>query len=171
MLTLLNSFFRLGISLLNRLTCKDHDMASAFLSSSILILRSLQEMNVEHLGLFSRSVKAQQPWYQIWDLGTKNKRAYSRSSSMYVYHSLSPEKNKARSLLRFLSLFLLHDDVGNAVQNSIVHVYFILLLCYDGGGLAFGLSAFIVVSFGMRTTTTCGGWLSSTISLLLLLGA
>ena len=104
MLTLLNSSFRLGIFLLNRLTCKDHDMASAFLSSSILILRSLQEMNVEHLGLFSRSVKAQQPWYQIWDLGTKNKRAYS--SSMYVYHSLSPEKNKARSLLRFLSLSL-----------------------------------------------------------------
>ena len=168
MLALLNSFFRLGIFLLlNRLTCKDHDMASAFLSSSILILRSLQEMNVEHLGLFSRSVKAQQPWYQIWDLGTKNKRAYSSSITASALKKIRPDRYYDFSLS--LSLFLLHDDVGNAVQNSIVHVYFILLLCYDGGGLAFGLSAFIVVSFGMRRrTTTCGGWLSSTISLLLL---
>ena len=131
MLALLNSFFRLGIFLLlNRLTCKDHDMASAFLSSSILILRSLQGMNVEHLGLFSRSVKAQQPWYQIWDLGTKNKRAYSSSSSITAsaLKKIRPDRYYDFSLsLFFFFMMMLVTQYRIALCMCTLYYYYAMM--------------------------------------------
>ena len=130
MLTLLNSFFRLGIFLLNRLTCKDHDMASAFLSSSILILRSLQEMNVEHLGLFSRSVKAQQPWYQIWDLGTKNKRAYSSSITASALKKIRPDRYYDFSLslsLFFFFMMMLVTQYRIALCMCTLYYYYAMM--------------------------------------------
>ena len=128
MLALLNSFFRLGIFLLNRLTCKDHDMASAFLSSSILILRSLQEMNVEHLGLFSRSVKAQQPWYQIWDLGTKNKRAYSSSITASALKKIRPDRYYDFSLsLFFFFMMMLVTQYRIALCMCTLYYYYAMM--------------------------------------------
>ena len=128
MLALLNSFFRLGIFLLNRLTCKDHDMASAFLSSSILILRSLQEMNVEHLGLFSRSVKAQQPWYQIWDLGTKNKRAYSSSITASALKKIRPDRYYDFSLsLSFFFMMMLVTQYRIALCMCTLYYYYAMM--------------------------------------------
>ena len=127
---LLNSFFRLGIFLLNRLTCKDHDMASAFLSSSILILRSLQEMNVEHLGLFSRSVKAQQPWYQIWDLGTKNKRAYSSSITASALKKIRPDRYYDFSLslsLFFFFMMMLVTQYRIALCMCTLYYYYAMM--------------------------------------------